>query len=203
MAHFSRAFKLTVYDPQKEDGKSTIVSIGQPFSYLGYHFEGTRVSVRDASVRKFRDSILSIFTSYKHTKRKRVALLEWRLNLRITGCIFENKCKGWLFFFSEINDEQLLHQLDNFIEKISRRFGVTISRKRLVRAYYQIKHNKYESSYIPNFDNFSVAEMKKFLNDIFLKDTTKWADSDVEFEFRRRIDKQVRDLLTDIQDFAY
>lgn len=198
-----RKIGLKIHAPAPTGSKSRIGSIGSPFGYLGYHFEGSEVTVRDESVLKFRDSIVNIFTAHKHAKRKNLAFLEWRLNLRITGCIFDNKCKGWLFFFSEINDENLLHRLDHYINLIKRRFGITVKTKNLVRAFYQIKHNKYQTSYIPNFDNYDLDQKKHVLKDVFSRDVASLRDEDIEFEFRKKIDRQVRDLLTDIRDFGY
>ena len=70
--------------------------IGEPFSYLGYTFSGKSVSVRSNSIDKLKSSIAAIFTGYKHSKLKNVDFLLWRLNLRITGCVFEKTFKGLL-----------------------------------------------------------------------------------------------------------
>jgi RNA-directed DNA polymerase len=199
-AQFSR-IGLKMYDPIKRPDKSTIERLGRRFDYLGYQFTGNLISARTGSVDKLKSSIVSIFTSYKHSKLKSEEFLLWRLNLRITGCIFENKSKGWLFFFSEINDDALLHTLDHYIKKLIRRFNVNIAPKKFVRSFKELSHRKYETNYIPNFDNYDLAQKKKVLIDYFKVDVSKLKKIEIEFEFNKRINKQVKDLLVDVQSF--
>jgi retron-type reverse transcriptase len=194
---------LKMYDPIKRPDKSTIEPLGRRFDYLGYQFTGNLVSARTGSVEKLKSSIVSIFTSYKHSKLKSEEFLLWRLNLRITGCIFDNKSKGWLFFFSVINDEALLHTLDHYIKKLIRRFNVNITPKKFVRAFKELSHRKYETNYIPNFDNYDLAQKKEMLIVYFKVDVSKLKKIEIEFEFNKRINKQVKDLLVDVQNFAY
>ncbi len=194
---------LELYDPNSSSDKSQKGHIGEKFNYLGYQFENHIITVRSSSFYKLQESLISIFTSYKYSKNKNIKFLEWRLNLRITGCIFERKTKGWLFFFSEINDEMLLHRLDNYIIKLIKRFQVDIQPKKFVRSFYQIKHKKYESTYIPNFDEYSIEQMKKILEEYFNKKVFSMSNDTIQYEFNKRINKQAKDLLTDVQDFGY
>ncbi|MEI5637475.1 MULTISPECIES: reverse transcriptase domain-containing protein [unclassified Pseudoalteromonas] len=194
---------LKMYDPIKRPDKSTIEQLGHSFDYLGYNFYDSTISVRFGSVEKLKHSLVSIFTSYKHSKQKSEAFLLWRLNLRITGCVFDNKAKGWLFFFSEINDEQLLHKLDHYVCKLIKRFNVTIQPKKFVRAFKELNHRKYETSYIPNFDEYTLEQKKEALTNYFKVNVSKLKKIEVEFEFNKKINKQVRDLLVDVQSFAY
>ncbi len=199
-----RRLGLKIHCPIKAPEKSSIGDIGaDDFSYLGYYFDDKLVSARKGSIDKLRESILSIFTGYKHSKLKSKKFLEWRLNLRITGCIFTNKSKGWLFFFSEINDEVLLHELDHFVRNLCKRYSVDISPKKFVRSYYEISHKKYDSKYIPNFDRYAVNDMAYVLSEYFNKSTKGMSDFDVEYNFKKRISRQVKDLETDIMDFGY
>lgn len=195
---------LTVHKPTVGSEKSTIgkLDVGE-FSYLGYRFLPDTVTVRSASLERLRDSLTSIFTAFKYSKRKDQDFLLWRLNLRITGCIFENKRKGWLFFFSEIDDLSLLHKLDHYVERLCKRFGVKIKPKSFVKAYFQLKHHIYESQYIPNFDEFSVDDMKNSLKTYFgfeQKKLNKMTHRKVTYLFLKRISRQVKDLDTDLQD---
>lgn len=198
-----RRIGLNIHDPLKVPEKSVIGKVGEKFDYLGYQFDGNNISPREASIEKLKESLVSIFTSYKHSKVKSQEFLLWRLNLRITGCVFQNKAKGWMFFFSEINNETILHNLDRHVLQLMGRFGVAFTPKRFVRAYYEIKHSKYETKYIPNFDNYTIEQMVEVLESHFGKSTAKLTDEEIEFEFKKRIDKQVRELLTDVQDFGY
>ncbi|VVM22242.1 Retron-type RNA-directed DNA polymerase (EC [uncultured Gammaproteobacteria bacterium] len=93
--------KLVIHEPNGDSGKSVLGKIDEKFDYLGYQFKGGLISPRTTSIEKLKDSIVSIFTSYKYAKDKNKEFLLWRLNLRITGCIFQNKSRGWMFFFLE------------------------------------------------------------------------------------------------------
>lgn len=198
-----RRIGLTVHDPIKAPEKSSIGDVKDRFDYLGYHFNDGRVSARTATVEKLKESIAAIFTSHKHSKQKNEKFLEWRLNLRITGCVFENKSKGWLFFFSEINDESLLHSLDNYVRKLIKRFNVEIKPKRFSRAFKELSFRRYETNYIPNFDNYTLDQKKDVLVEYFDFKLGSLTDEEIEFHFHKRIGKQVKDLLEDIQNFGY
>jgi RNA-directed DNA polymerase len=193
---------LKIHDPVVAPDKSKIGRVGEKFDYLGYEFKGSLVSAREGSVEKLKLSLVSIFTGYKHSRIKSKEFLLWRLNLRITGCIFQGKSKGWLFFFSEISNESLLHRLDNYIEELVDRFGVEIRPKKFVRAFFQIKYCKYETKYVPNFDSYNIDQMRHVLTVYFNKSVSKLTDEEIAYEFKRRIDKQVKDLLTDVQGFG-
>ncbi len=161
---------LTVHKPVKGADKSTIGKLGESFSYLGYQFQGEKVSVRTGSVERLKSSLAAIFTSFKYSRQKDESFLLWRLDTRITGCIFEEKSKGWLFFFSQINDESLLHQLDNYVNKLCERFKVKIKPKKFVRAFKELSHNKHSSNYIPNFDRYTAEEKLALLKKYFPRD---------------------------------
>lgn len=193
---------LEVHTPDKMSEKSKIAKLPERFEYLGYQFDAGKIRCREGSLEKLKESLVSIFTGYKYSKIKNKGFLLWRLNLRVTGCVFENKCKGWLFYFSEINDEALLHRLDLFVASLAKRFRVDIQPKKFVRAYYQVKHNKHRSNYIPNFDDYTIEQKKYVLMEYFKKDISKLEDQEIEYEFNKRISRQVRDLLEDVQNFS-
>ncbi|QKJ48693.1 RNA-dependent DNA polymerase [Proteus vulgaris] len=200
---FSR-LGLKVYDPQKNPEKSTFGILSHDnFSYLGYHFYNKVVSARTSSIERLRESLLSIFSSYKHSKFKNEEFLEWCLNLRITGCVFQNKSKGWLYFFSEINDEKILHQLDAFLKRLCIRFGVSINLKSYVKSYYQIKNKRKETKYIPNFDKYTLEQKKYVLIYYFKKNIENLTDIEIDYQFKKRISKQVKNLESDVQDAGY
>lgn len=195
---------LTIYSPTKNPEKSKIGTIGvNDFSYLGYSFKNGIVSARTSSIEKLRDSILSIFSGYKYSKVKSVKFLEWRLNLRITGCVFQNKFKGWVFFFSEINNETFLHEMDAFISSLCERYSVNLNVKSFVRTFFQVNNNRYETTYIPNFDNYTEEQMTNVLNNYFNKSTANMTSKQIKYNFLKRISRQVRDLETDIKDAGY
>lgn len=128
--------KIRAHPPQTNGEKSTFGTLESGFNYLGYYFHGNRITVREASVRKIKESLVSIFSSYKHSREKSVGFLQLRINLRVTGCVFKEKGKGWLFFFSEINDDTLLYNLDNYLRKLKKRFNTEFKEKKFSRAFY-------------------------------------------------------------------
>nr|WP_288256875.1 reverse transcriptase/maturase family protein [uncultured Pseudomonas sp.] len=202
----SKDFKklgLTVHPPQLNGSKSVYGRITEPFDYLGYHFHNSRVSAREGSIRKLKESLVSIFSAYKYSKNKSINFLQWRLNLRITGCVFKNKGKGWLFFFAEINDETLLHNLDRYVLHLISRFNLPLTPKKFVRTFFELKHHRYSNNYIPNFDNFTIPQMSSVLTEYFGKNIDNLHPEQIKHEFERRINKQAKELLTDIQDFHY
>ncbi len=198
-----RRIGLKIHDPVKFPSKSSMGPIANGFDYLGYQFSAKSVTARSGSVERLKQSLVSIFTSYKYSKQKSEGFLLWRLNLRITGCIYENKSKGWLFFFAEINDENLLHSLDHYVKKLIIRFGVDVTPKKFVRAFKELTHRKYETRYIPNFDNYNLEQMEGVLSDYFGLDIEKYENEEIEFEFKKRLSRQVKDLQVDIMDFSY
>jgi len=199
-----KRLKLTVYDPIKNPEKSSSGLLERDeLGYLGYFFIGKKVTARKGSVENLRESLLAIFTGYKHSKLKSVEFLEWRINLRVTGCIFQNKSKGWMYFFSEIEDETLLHELDDFIKRLCKRFNVELNLKSFVRTYFQIKHNRRETAYIPNFDKFDIEQKSYVLTHYFNKSTKNMTEVDINHHFAIRIAKQVKDIETDVKDASY
>jgi len=197
-----RRIGLEMHDPKKSPEKSQIGKVTEKFDYLGYQFNNGTISCRQSSLEKLRESIVSIFTGYKYSKYGNEGFLLWRLDMRITGCVFEKKCKGWLFYFSEMNDETILHELDLFILSLIKRFKVSVRPKRFVRSFYQVKHHKYDSNYIPNFDEYTLEQKKEVLTKYFNKDLSKVYDHEIDYEFKKRISRQVKDLLEDVKDFS-
>ena len=205
-----RRFKkigLKIHDAQSGSAKYKIGRISENFDYLGYKFQCENISVRRESIDKLRGSLASIFTYYKYSKELKpknnnADFLEWRLNLRIAGCVFQKKRKGWLHFFSEINDISLLHRLDHYVKLLMKRFDVHIEKKLFLRSFYEIQHRKFEYKYIPNFDQYSIDQMKEVLNKYFNTDVNNFSDEEIKQRFMRRIDRQVKDLLEDIGAFS-
>lgn len=199
---FSSNTKLKIHDPIKVPEKSKVGPLSDGFDYLGYKFESSLISARAGTVENLKASLVAIFTAHKHSQYDDEGFLLWRLNLRITGCVFENKSKGWLFFFSEINDEKLLHSLDHYVNKLCKRFDVKIKPKKFVRAFKELSHRKYETKYIPNFDTYDVEEMRKLLLNYFKPPVGKLTDEEITYIFHKKIGKQVKDLLMDIKNFT-
>ncbi|MGQ4650605.1 reverse transcriptase domain-containing protein [Lyngbya aestuarii] len=197
---------LKIHDPANGSGKSIIGSFkNDGFNYLGYSFKNFgkySVSVREESIAKIKNSLASIFTSYKYSKNKNQDFLRWRLNLRITGCILENKCKGWLFFFAEIDDKSLLHELDAHVKHLQKRFDVDLSPKKFMRTFHEIQYHKYRTNYIPNFDNYTLKNKQEVLANVFHQNVDKLSTEAIEYRFKKYITRESRELLEDILNFS-
>ncbi|MDQ7060872.1 MAG: reverse transcriptase domain-containing protein [Sulfurimonas sp.] len=164
---------LEVHTFKDGSDKSTSGTIYKDrFQFLGFEFYDNIISVREQSVDKLRDRIVEVF--YKNQAKQ----LDWgldletsddnkqndknlykELNLKISGCIYENKQYGWMQFFRHINDETLLYSLDSFVKNQFKRFNREYKEKKIkkfTKTYFYLKNydvNKlHENSYIPKFD---------------------------------------------------
>lgn len=198
--HLSKRLKLTI-----SRDKTIHNSITSSFSYLGYSVEGGRFSVRESSVHKFRESIIKLFTQYKYSSKRNLDLLLWKLNLKITGCKFKKEKYGWLFFFSQIDDLQLLYHLDWFVRKQIRQIitDVDCSKiKRFVRTFYEINYNMRNSRYIPDFSNYSLQDKKELLSRVFWQDIANLNDEEIDHYFYKVVYQSLTDLEKDMQSIS-
>lgn len=78
-----------------------------------------------------------------------------------------------------------------------------IKPKKFVRSFKELSHRKFCTNYIPNFDNYTLQQKANVLIEYFKLDLSKLTNTEIEFEFNKRINKQVKDLLVDIQNVSY
>ncbi len=201
-------------------GKSVAGSIAEEFHFLGYEFKHGKAGIKIESIRRLEASLAKILTTYKYryaaafanlnpverdfslAKAKKICM--WRLNLRITGCIFDSVRRGWVFYFSQIDDEALaqLHHLDKTIYVLARRFGVTFKRgelKSFARAFHESKRSNLSHRYIPNFDTTSIAKQRGILEMYGMDGVATMTDIQVTRAFKRRIRRETSELVQDIQ----
>jgi RNA-directed DNA polymerase len=201
-------------------GKSVVGTIADKFNFLGYQFEHGKASVKPDSIYRLEGSLARILTTYKYkcvaaraisnvaeqnlllARARKICL--WRLNLRITGCLFETVRRGWVFYFSQIDDEAIsqLHNLDMTVKALIRRFAFTPETNELksfVRSFHESKRSILCHRFIPNFDTTSVAEQRDFLNMYGVEDVVTMTDVQVTRVFKRRIRRETSELEQDIQ----
>lgn len=184
--------------------KTTKGSLKESFAFLGYEWNGYKFTVRPSSKFKLENSLLKTFTEYKYSRLDIPSFL-WRLNLRITGCKYNDKKYGWLFFFSQIDDFSLLYHFDHLISKWLEQYEINIDRnliKRYVRVYHEIRLNLNGTKYIPDFDNQTTEQKRVILQKYFDIKSKGLSDHDVEQLYRKRISWVVRDLDKDVQGFS-
>lgn len=161
-------------------GKTQVAPLSTPFGYLGYTFKWPTITVRDATVERFLQSIAAKFSDYTHNKARRLEKFKYltearvadiflmELNERLTGAISEKKRYGWIAYFNQITDLSLLHHLDKTIAGLFARLpdfkGVAPKElRKLSRAYFEMKFNP-EGGYVRNYDKIvTPAERVKFL----------------------------------------
>lgn len=182
-----------------KDEKYINQGINDPFDFLGYSFYNKIISIRKKSQDKIREKIIKICSSYKYSKKKDLELFRFKLNLKITGCIYNDKKYGWLFYFSQTNDLELIHSLDHFVKvQIKRFIHQEIEIKRFSKTFYQIRYNLNKTKYIPNFNNYTKAMRKKLLE----LNSIKFNAETIEVCFEQLINKEIRDLERDLSSLS-
>src|SRR5690554_2189629 len=162
--------KLTLHTANSN--KSTFGYLGKDtLEYLGFSFSDNAISVRKSSVEKLRKRIRKVFAEYSNAPLQSEGDINTELynmlNLKITGCLYNNKPYGWLFFFQDINDLTLLHHLDWFVKKSFEDFEIKYDPdevKSFVKTYFAMKslnpHKLDAESYIPSFNSGSITAEK-------------------------------------------
>jgi RNA-directed DNA polymerase len=157
-------------------GKTHVAPLSESFGYLGYTFRWPVITVRDATVERFLQSIAAKFSDYTHNKARRLERFKYlneervanifllELNERLTGAISGKKRYGWIAYFNQITDLSLLHRLDKTIAGMFSRiseFGGTAPSglRKLARAYFEMKFNP-EGGYVRNYDKILTATEK-------------------------------------------
>ncbi|MDY1046967.1 reverse transcriptase domain-containing protein [Pseudomonas coleopterorum] len=190
--------------------KSKVESLTDPFSFLGYQIEDGQVLIRHESILRFESSIAKIFTAYRHKlvtarhpadKERALAYCQWKLNLRITGCIFKGKRLGWAAYFCQITTTSQLRAINHTVRKLTNRFCPSgeIHPKSLIKTFYELQRGmKANNGYIPNLDALKVSQKREMLA-MWLGDVAlTLSDAEVERRFEIKASKAVRELEEDI-----
>lgn len=185
-----------------EDGKKTkIVPLSHGVEYLGYHIQPDHITVRTSSYRRMIENIMRVVTTAKYNNNQKKVLM--RLNLKVTGCIFNGKRMGWMFFFSMTDDMKQLKRLDKFVSDIFKKNFPNDPNvpKRFLKTYYEIKYNLADSKYIPRFDDYTLAQKVSFIATMLNKDSVEidtWSRDRIEKQFKKLLKKEITELEKDI-----
>ncbi|MCJ1702119.1 RNA-directed DNA polymerase [Rathayibacter festucae] len=205
--------KLEVHDDTSGEAKSSKGFIDDGFEFLGYKFEWPRVTVRRGSVEKIESRLTRSFTAYKYALKRNPGSeawvgkcqtrLVWHLNLVITGFTLDQRRVGWLAYFSQIRNQQLLHHLDDIVSAKAKRFAVSdLGFKSFVQTYRIVSSRKEDSTkYVPDFDKYTGEEMRAVLVGVFNYDIAAWPPEKVLEVFYRRIRKLSKELETDVPSY--
>lgn len=194
--------------------KSKHSDLSDPFSFLGYQIENGEITIRRESILRFESSIAKILTAYKYKeahcsneneKQRAKNYCQWKLDLKITGCIFEGRRFGWAAYFSQITSTAQLRSINDTIEKLIIRFHLKdiIRPKSLIKTFYELqKSTKKYSRHIPNFDNLSTSQKRHVLKLWIGDNVKKLTDYAVERQFSIKVAKVTRDLEKDIAQIS-
>ncbi len=187
--------------PLEEGSKSKIVPLSTGVDYLGYHITPKLVSVRKSSYRRMMTTIMSLMTSAKYRANHKRLLA--KLNLKITGCILNDKRYGWMFFFSMTQDVKQLKRLDRFAARLWRKLGMAGQGKpkTFVKAYHEIRFNMAKSKYIPRFDDYSLEKKMQLIADlqgVELDSIKDWTEEKINKMFWRLVRREVSELEKDL-----
>ncbi len=199
---------LQLHEMKDSSSKSSIGPLKSSFGYLGYVFDGDKISVRPSSILGVESALARAFTRHKAaTKRgswskSEIAQCQWYVNLVVTGAVHNGAAWGWLHYFRQMNDLVLLKKLDATVQGFARRFGAprSFAPKTFMRAYWSIQHpDGRHRGYVPDFDSFGPREMREHLVAIFEEsDVEKMSDAEVGRKFGQHISRAVRTLERDI-----
>ena len=188
-----------------EGSKSTRVSLTEGIDYLGYNFQRDKIQVRSSSFKKMFSNLMKLFTAMKYRNNR--GPLIWRMNLRIGGCIFDERRVGWLFFFSQTKNMQQLKQLDAFVSGQAKKVlqpGDQGRLKTFTKGYHEIRYNFKESRYFPNFDKFDDAQKRSqvciLLPRKSVAELKALSSEDLDKLFRKCISKEIGELEKDMME---
>lgn len=205
------SLKLKPHEMSSGNTKSVSGNLADGFDFLGYSIQHPKISVRKSTLERFESGIASVFTTYRYQlskasseieKQRAINICEWRLNLKVTGCIYDGKRLGWMFYFSQIDTSSPLRSLDSTIKSLTNRFQLKgkIKVKSLVKTFYETQRvNKHSHKYIPNFDNLPISEMRRILECFLVsKSLAGYTDKQIKLYFRTRISTVVKELERDL-----
>ncbi len=188
------------------NSKTTISDLDSGAEYLGFRISRYEIKIREVSFRKMFRAIMGCLLPLRGTARVEQVL--WKLNLTITGCRFEGRSVGWVFFFRQATDVKQFHRMDSFLAKQMVKHGLIEQLPRVksfVKAYHEVRYNRSKTDYIPDFDNFTLADKIKAISTIRGDSTTNLAvrsRSEIDEIFFSIIRKQVAKLERETVDFG-
>ena len=178
--------------------------LNDTFDFLGYLIQNRKLTVKKESIHRIEMSIAKIISSLKYVNNPNIRITVNKLNIRITGCIFEGKRRGWLFYYSQLEDLKILYGLDSTVKRLLKKAGLTdkIKPKKFSKAYCECRRVSLENyRYILNFDGYTVSQKRSYLIQIMeAKTIALLDDSAVNSIFQRKIRYIVKDLDQDLRN---
>lgn len=201
----SKAYKLEVHDFNQNKDKCFSGDLKEGFSYLGYEYKEGKFTVRESTVENLEKRLEKLINDYKLKKYNSFEDFMYKFNFKVTGFINEDGEKyGWLFFFSQLEDIELLFKLDKLVEKLFKRNNIEISqRRKFSRAYHEMTYNLKNTNYVPKFKGYTLEDKRKILSSRLGKEEVKlFNDERVIHEFKKYGNFLKKDIEKDIQTFS-
>ncbi|WP_299107191.1 reverse transcriptase domain-containing protein [uncultured Tenacibaculum sp.] len=204
---------LTLHEDKEEQGL-----LSDSFDFLGYSIQDYNISIANKNVELFIRRIAGKFTWFKNGIERPSTRPKWlltdndrykevfleELNESITGIISEDKNYGWLFYFSEMNDQSLLFKIDkiinNFFEQLEPfDYKAPIGLKKLVRTFFAIKH-KNNINYISNYSDYDTIRKKRNFLEFrgYIDPENDYKDWEINILFKKYRNKQLRYVESDV-----
>ncbi|TNV22814.1 reverse transcriptase [Buttiauxella sp. B2] len=202
-------------DSVESKSKSKVGLLSESFNFLGYEVNNEGIGIKKDSILRFESSLAKIFTAYRHAlskannkrdKQRAIAYCQWKINLRITGCIFNGKRMGWVAYFSQVSNTVQFRTVNHTIRKLTKRFGLEtdIRPKSLIKTYYEWQRGDKDSHrYIPNFDSLAIEQQREIVSLwIGKEEVNKLSNASVTRMFNYKISTSVKELEQDISGFS-
>lgn len=195
--------------PKKSAGKSASGKLSRTsFEYLGYTFGRESVSVSRERRTRLIDHLARYVTALQRgliDGNSDPAVLrqkcEWWLSLRVTGCYSNGARRGWLAYYSQIDDLQVLHELDGVVRSLLRRIPEEhrFVPKSFVKSWTFLRTPARDvAGYIPDFDRaWSDDAMRDALRRSGQQGSSL-AGADLKSAFDRLVAGAVKDLEHDV-----
>lgn len=198
--------------PFSRSGKSQWMRIHHGVDFLGYRVTSESVSVRASGVHRLKRLVALSFARYRtesespnpQTRLHALSRLDWFLNLRITGCFLDGQSRGWVQYYSLLDDFGLLRDLDHYVLSHAREHGLetALSRRSFVATYRKwARRVRDKSGYIPDFDEFPIDRKREVLAEVFAVSEARMnenGDRWVVREFARRARVHVHSMERDL-----
>lgn len=203
--HIKRTKKNIIKDLKQlglsTNDKNANGAISKGFEYLGYFLHSNGITVRNSSILKLEQSLEELISKLKNEPPE---YAKWKINLRVTGFVYGGKKYGWMFFYSQVSDLTLLYRFDDLISKLQNRYDIdaSIKCKRFVRTYHEIRQALHTTSYVPNFDKYTVEDKRRVVSQVYKSDFSNADKQKIEELFSKIITKEIRDIEKDIQAFS-
>lgn len=192
------------YKLDNHEKKTICDKLSSKVPYLGYVFSDKKVSIRDEASNRIERVIEELFQLRKRNQISQ-QVFEWRLNIKIAGCIHEKKKYGWMFYYSQITDLEVLYHLDWYVGKLFARFGFSPPKdlKRFVHVYHEITKNLKKSTYLIKTENYDRTDKEKVIFNVLKIRYAEDVDEKViNDQFQKLMFREVKKLERDIQNFS-